>query len=201
MYRRSLELLLVMAIPASLMMGLAADFVVPTVFGEAFLPSIPALQIFAPMFVLTYVAMLSAMCLVLTGRGWTTTIISLSSIAANALLNVLLLRPGQHWLGAGGGGTTAASISVATEVLVVMAMLGVIGSKVFDKKNVVTIAKCFAACAVAIAVHVLLARLGPLRLVVDAIAYSAIVIASGAVRPRELLRTLKDAWATRRARA
>jgi O-antigen/teichoic acid export membrane protein len=201
MYRRSLELLLVIAIPVSLMMGLAADFVIGTIFGRAFLPSIPALQVLAPMFVLTYVAMLSAMTLVLTGRGWTTTIISLSSIAANALLNVALLRPGHRWLGAGGGGTTAAAISVATELLVVVAMLGAIGGKVFDKRNVATIAKCLVGCAVAIAAHAMLARLGPLRLVVDAGAYAAIVIASGAVRPGELLHTLKDAWATRRARA
>lgn len=201
MYRRSLELLLVMAIPVSLMMGLGADFVISTVFGAKFVPAIPALEILAPMFVLTYVAILSATCLVLTGRGWTTTTISLSSIAANAALNVFLLRAGQKWLGTGGGGTTAAAISVATEVLVVIAMLAAIGGNVFDKRSLATVAKCLFGCAVAVGTHLALARLGPLRLIVDAVAYSAIVIATRAVRPGELLGTLKEAWSSRRARS
>lgn len=200
MFRRSLELLLVIAIPVSLLMGLSADLVMGRIFGAKFLPAVWALRILAPMFVLTYLAMLSAMTLVLSGRGWTATGISLASIAANAGLNTLLLRPGLARLGTGGGGTTAAAISVGTEVMVTAAMLAAIGlGNAFDRKNLGVLGKCALGCAIAIGLHVALEGIGGPRLLLALSAYAAIALATRAVRPGELVSALRDAYRRRRA--
>ena len=199
MFRRSAELLLILAIPVSLLMGISADLVMGKVFGEKFLPAVWALRMLAPMFVLTYLAMLGAMTLVLSGRGWTATGISLGSIAANAALNTFLLRPGHERFGTGGGGTTAAAISVTTEVLVTIAMVVAMGARhAFDKKNLSVLAKCALACAAAIGAHVALASIGHARVLVACVVYAIVALATGAVRPAELVAIVRDAWRRRR---
>jgi O-antigen/teichoic acid export membrane protein len=198
MFRRALELLLALAIPVSMVMGLSADVVIRVVFGAAFAPAIPSLEILSPMFVLTYLAMLTATTLILLGRGWSVTLISIGSLLLNALLNLLLLRPALRWLGPGGAGIAASWISVATEVAVALAMIVAIGGRSLDKKNMTVFAKSVGACTVVVAMHVALARIGPLRLLLDMVVYAAIVISTGAVRVGELYAVAKGALSRRK---
>jgi O-antigen/teichoic acid export membrane protein len=197
MLRRSLELLCVISIPISLATGLGADLAIGTIFGPPFVPAALALRVLSPIFVLTYVAMLGSTCLVLTGRGWTATTISILSIFLNATLNQFLLRPGMRLFGHGGGGTTAAALSVFTELVVSCAFLIAMGRGVFDRKNVLILLKCALGCIVAIGCHVLFAPLGAARLIVDVIAYGVVVVVTGAVEPRSFARTIHQAWVTR----
>lgn len=198
MLRRTLELLITLAVPISLTLLVSADVCVPLVFGPKYHPSILALQILAPMFTLTYLAMMSAMCLTLMGRGWTVTVISISSVVLNALLNVLLLRPAVAQFGEGAGGAMAAAISVSTEVLVTAVMLHQIGRRAFDRANVSAGIKSLVAAAVVITADYAMHALGPIRIALDMLIYAVLIVATGAMRPKEILSTIRAAIAARR---
>jgi O-antigen/teichoic acid export membrane protein len=66
--RRSLELVLAIAFPTSLFMALGAQEWVVLLYGPAYAPGGVSLKILASIFVLTYVAILSANALILTGE-------------------------------------------------------------------------------------------------------------------------------------
>lgn len=193
MFRRSLEIVLACAIPVSMLMFLSARLVVARVFGPAFAPAVRALELLSPMFVLTYLAMLSSTCLILQGRSWRVTVISLSSVALNAVLNLTLLRPAVRLFGEGGGGTAAAAISVLTEIVAATAVLASIGRSAFDARLARSLAIAFAACVVALVVDRFLLDIGALRMVVAVAVYAVIVVAAGGVRVRELVELARAA--------
>ena len=71
-----------------------------------------------PIFVVVYVAMLGATAMILLDRSWTVTWVTLASLAANAGLNLLFIRPAWRLWHDGGAGVGAAAVSVTTEALV-----------------------------------------------------------------------------------
>jgi len=101
--RRSLEVILMIAIPASLALGLGADVWVRIVGGPDYAPAALALRILAPVFVLTYVAMICADCLYVEGKSWRVTWVCLGGLVINVTLNATLIRPMLAALGPGGG--------------------------------------------------------------------------------------------------
>jgi hypothetical protein len=86
--------------------------------------------------------------------------------------------------------------------MVTVAMIVTMGvGHAFDRRNLGVFAKCGLACAVAIGVHVSLAGLGPVRVLIACAAYAVVALATGAVRPGDLVATLRDAWRRRRGEA
>lgn len=183
--RRTLEAVLSAAVPVSLLLGLGADVLIPTVFGRAFAPAVGSLRILAPMFILTYAAMVASTALIRLERGWAVTAISLSGLGANALLNFFLIPACWEAFGRGGAGIGAASTLVTTEAAVTALMLIFLGGRAFDRRSVMTLGKTALACLVVIAAHHLMAGLGPARIAADALLYVGLVVAFKAVRIRE----------------
>jgi len=204
MVRRTLELLITLSIPISLMLGLGADVCVRTIFGAKFEPGIDALRILSPMFPLTYMAMLAAITLTLMDRGWTVTIVSVISVGVSAALNFFLLRPALDLLGPGGAGTAAATNSVFTEhqvSITIFTIIAKVGHSVLDRRNVAAGLKSFVAAGITIAADLALRRVTNFhagRLIADGVLYMVLIIVSGALRPRELISTVRAAIAQRR---
>ena len=201
MLRRSIEWVISLSIPISLLMGLGADVWVRYVFGPAFTPAMTSVRVLAPIFVLTYLAMLTATYLIMVKRAWAVTLVSFATLVLNALMNVLLVRWAQRLLGEGGAGATAASISILTEALVVAAFLAIIGKGAFDRRSVLSIGKSLAACLVVAAMDWAIRPLGPARLLLDIALYVALVVSSNALRVREMFDLIVAALAARRGNA
>src|SRR5207244_2840464 len=91
--RRTLEIVLVFAISASIALGLGADVCVAIIGGPEYDPSVLPLRMLAPVFLLTYVGMVCADYLYLCGRSWTVTAACLGGLLLNAALDASLVRP------------------------------------------------------------------------------------------------------------
>ncbi|HEU4642889.1 MAG TPA: flippase [Gemmatimonadaceae bacterium] len=195
--RRSMELILCMAIPVSLFLYLAAGLIVHDVFGPAYEPARRSLEILAPLFVLTYAAMVSATMLIRLERGWAVTWISIAGGIASPLLNLWLIPRCAAAFGHGGAGIGAAITLIVTELGTTAAMTWLLGGRAFDGRSCGVLAKTCAACLVVIAADRLAAPLGAWRLVGDAALYVAIVVAWGALDLRGMVELLRGALARR----
>lgn len=184
--RRTLETVLAFSIPLALAMGLGADVWIGWVYGEAFAPAAAVLRLQAPILALTYVAMVCASVLTVTGQGWRVTRTSVVSMVLNATLNLTLARPFLAWFGTVGGACASALALLTCELVAVTLLAGAVGQRAFDRQSLVRLAKTLAVCAVVTGVHVALAGLGPVRLAVGATLYLLLVFATGAVRLDEL---------------
>jgi len=189
--RRTLEAVLSAAVPVTLLLGLGADVIIPTVFGPAFAPAVGSLRILAPIFILTYVAMVAATVLIRLERGWAVTAISLSGLVVNALLNWLLIPAAWHALGRGGAGVGAAGALVVTETFVTALMLMLLGRRAFDRRSATTLAKTALACLVVAAADHFMAGLGLARVAADALLYAGLVLALKAVRIGEVVDVIR----------
>lgn len=189
--RRSLEVVLMLAVPVSLALFVGADVWIRAVSGPGFEPGAMALRAIAPIFVLTYLAMLCASCLNLLDREWTVTRICLLGLAMNPVLNVALIRPLGHLLGPGGAGVGAALASVGTEAAVCTAMLFVIGRRTVDSRLVSMLLRTGLVCAAVLGLDLLLRPLGAWRVALDAVAYVGLALLVKAVRVDELRSFIK----------
>jgi len=196
--RRSLELVLAIAFPTSLFMALGANEWVTLLYGAAYAPAATSLKVLSSIFVLTYVAILSANVLILTGRAWAQAVISIGGLVANPLLNWLFIPASVKWFGLGGAGIGAAISQLGTEVVVTVAMTALVGRRAFDRRSLSVIARTVAACALVAALDWwLLERAHPaLRLALDAVLYVALVVGSGALKVRELVAFVRTARST-----
>lgn len=207
--RRSLGGVLSLAVPISLFMGLGAELWVKIAFRSAYAASAPALAILSPIFILTYLAMLQATYLSLRGRGWTVTVVSLIGMCVNPIANLLLVPPCMRAYGEGGAGIGASIAMIVTEAVTVGAFYVRVGRIAFDAKNLRTIGLSILAALVAVAVDRAVRTLdafaafrafdasGALRLVGDGVVYAAIVLASGAVKVRDAIDTVRTALRNR----
>ncbi len=182
---RSIRVILMVVLPVSLMLGLGAEVWVKTLFGASFAPATHSLRVLAPMFVLTYVAMVVATCLVLLGRAWAVTGVSFAALALNLALNLVLVPGAMRALGPGFAGSAAATSVIVTELAVMVALLAMVGARAFDRWSVSSIARAVACCVLVVGIDALLRPLGSARLVVDAAAYPALLFSLGAVRVEE----------------
>jgi O-antigen/teichoic acid export membrane protein len=191
--RRSLELILVLGFPVSLLLGVGAEVWMRLAFGAPFVDGALPLRILAPLFLLTYVAMVAGTCLVNLRRAWTLTAISLVGLVINPLLNWALIHLALRAVGSAGGGAACALADVGTEIAVTGVMLYLVGRRAFDRRSLAMIAKTLTVCAGVILVDRLLVQLGPARLMVDALVYTAGVVGTRAVRPHEVLEIARSA--------
>ena len=165
------------------------------------MPGAAALRVLATVFVLTYMAIVYAMTLVMLERAWTLANISLLALFVNAGLNLLFVRYSVRLLGEGGGGTGCALAMLGTELFVVVSMAVSIGQGAFDRRGAAVVGRSLLAAAVACVVHRVLEPIGPARLVADTAVYLVIVIATGALKPREMFDTISVALRNKSAGA
>lgn len=196
--RRVLEALTAVTAPAGLFLALGADLWVRLAFGADYGPSAISLRALAPLFVVWYLDILLCMPLVIQGRGWLLTAISLGAIVANALTAIVLVPYVAVRVGPGGAGLGMAMALVLKELLVTLGFLAIVGAKLIDRRRRLTLGATAVAALGTTAAHLALAPLGHWRLLVDLVVYVALVIVIGAVRPRELLLLGRELIASRR---
>lgn len=187
--RRTLEACLAVTLPIMLALGLGAELWIELLYGEAFALGAFPLRILSPLFVLTYMAMVSSTWLTLANQAWTVTFTSVTGMLVNPLLNALLVGPCLRLWGPSGGAAGSALSMVATEALVVSLMLSRMGRRSVDRRTLVMLGKTLAVCAAVLALDALLPeglRPAP-RLALEATVYVVLVLATGAVKPAEIL--------------
>ncbi|GMU60403.1 MAG: hypothetical protein AMXMBFR34_21660 [Myxococcaceae bacterium] len=197
--RRTLEVVLTFAFPASLAILVGADLWVQVLLGGPYAPSAWALSILGPSFLLTYVATIVATALNLSGGEWTVTVTSVLGLVLNPLLVFGLVALSQGW-GVGGGGAACAWAAILTEVVVLAGMLWRTGREAVDARLVKMVVKSALACAVVVAVdRLVFFGWGHPRVAVDLALYGVLVLASGALSPRETVAFLRTVRAQRSA--
>jgi O-antigen/teichoic acid export membrane protein len=184
--RRAMELILITAIPITLFLALGADVIVDIVFGAPFAPAARSLRVLAPMFVLTYAAIVSASILVRLERGWAVTFISISGMVVTPLLDLLLIPRFVAAFGRGGGGIGAATALMITEIYTTVILTWLLGDRAFDRRSVVVLYKTLAICGVVVLLNYVLSPLRGWRLLVDGAVYIFLVVAWKAADLRAL---------------
>jgi O-antigen/teichoic acid export membrane protein len=192
--RRVLEMILAIAIPAGLAVGIGADLWIGVLFGSAFEPATTALRILSVVFVVTYVGMVSSITLMLLNRGWALTAIALGGMSVNFILNLLLIRTSIAFFGPGGGGIACATAMLGTEIVVTTAMLILVGGRAFDGRTLMVTAKLAIAAGAVVLLDRALTALGPARLLLDAAAYLFLVALMRAVAFREIAGLVRSAF-------
>jgi O-antigen/teichoic acid export membrane protein len=196
--RATNEVVLMAAIPVSLLVVLGASDWVRLLFGAAFAPAAAALRILAGTFVLTHVGIVYGSRLIMLGRAWTLTGIGVGGLALNGLLNVLLVRPAMKQLGDGGGGVGCAIALLLTEVVVTGVTVSIAGRRALDRSTVATVVKSSAVALLVVAIDRVGASLGVFRLAADALAYVILAMCVGALRALELTAVVRTAFRARR---
>lgn len=184
--RRSIEAILLAILPISLLMGVGADVWIPLLFGRAFVPAAVSLQVLAPIFVFTYLAMISATILMLRERAWTVAAIQITGLVLNPTLNLILVPWAARRLGPGGAGAGAATALLITEASVAIGLTFTVGRRAFDRASVRAIGKAILCCAAVVIADRALRPLGPARLALDLILYVALALGTGAVKARDV---------------
>jgi O-antigen/teichoic acid export membrane protein len=200
--RRSLELIMSLAIPVSLMLILGADLWVGTILGPKFAPAAMAMRILSCTHVLMYLSIVCMCALTMLNRAWHATAVFGVGVVLSPLCNLLFIRPGLELFGPGGGGTACALATLVTELVVSFALFSLVGRRAFDRRLVTVVLKSLAiASGVLAADHWLFPHLGFARLFIGAAEYSVLVLLTGAVVPSELLGWGRIALEKGRARA
>jgi len=189
--RGAIRAVMMVVIPIMLLIGVGADVWVRCLFGEAFAPATLSLRILAPQLVLTYLAMIAAMCLPLLNRAWGITAISLAGLVVDPIFNAVLVPRAARWLGPGGASAGAATAEVLAESVVTAALLVSIGARAFDRASLSSIGKAILCSVLVIGADALLRPLGPMRLALDAALYVALAFSLGAVRVEDGRRAIE----------
>jgi len=185
-FRRCLEGIVVAIIPITVLISAGADILVRFAFRAAYLPAATGLSILSLVFIMTYMNMMFAMNLIVTGRGWSVTVISICSVFVSATLNLLFVPLGRHLLGEGGECAGAAASVIGSEAFVVIAMLTRFETLPLDARNLATGGKSVAIGALILILNHYIRGLGPVRLVLEALLYVALAFVLRVVRVREL---------------
>ena len=188
MVRRSLEIILSLAIPVSLMMLLGADLWIRVLFGRAFTPAAASLRILAVGTVLMYVSIVAAYALAVLSYTWRMSLVFVGGMIVSPTCNFLFIRWMSNADSPGAGGSACALATLVTEVAIVTSLLTLLGKRCFDRRLVSATFKSLAIAAAIVGLDSWLFKsLGLFRLVIDAALYAAAVMMTGAIRIREMI--------------
>jgi len=202
--KRSLELVLTVAIPISLALGLGSDVLIRLMLGEAYMPATLALRLLSPVYLFIYVSIISAVVLQLEDRAWTLAMMSLVGLFVNLVANLFVIGPAIDRFGASYGGAACALVQILTEAGVAIAMVTMMGRRSLDARTGTMLLKTAVVCAAVIGLDFTLRQQLPslpglLRMVLNGIAYVAGVVVTGAVSPREMLAFARQAFRRKKA--
>lgn len=190
--RRTIEGLLVLVIPLTLLTGLGADRWIRLAFHSAYDEAAMSLRVLAFGFILIYLAMALSTLLIMTGHSWSVSMISLASVPCRPVLVFLLAVPCARHFGPGGGALGAGIAEIATSVGIVAAHFIPIGARALDRRLLTVGGKSMLVAAVVIALdRTILRHLGWSRLALDTVAYVVLALAIGAVKIGEMIRVIK----------
>jgi hypothetical protein len=129
--------------------------------------------------------------LVIVGRGWSVTVISICAVFITGGLMLVFVPLGRHLLGEGGECAGASSAIIGSEICVLIAMISRFHTFPFDERNVRVFAKSAAIGAGVLILDRFLRPIGAIRLAIDATLYAALAFVLGVVRPDDLKRAVR----------
>lgn len=202
MLRRCIEALVLVIAPITVFISVSSDVLIKLAFGEKYAPAAAGLSILSLVFAVTYVNMILSSALVVLGKSWPVTIISLAAIVLMTGFMVVFVPIGRAIFHVGGECAGAALAVISNESCVVIALMSRFTTSPFDPRNLRTIAKTAAVAAIVIATDRVLRPLGPMRLGVDVALYGTLALLlrlvriSDARRVIDLLRSRREEAAT-----
>lgn len=161
--RRAIEAIMVLSIPSTLFIGLGADLWMRVAFGSEFENGAPALMMLAPTFVFTYLTILYANALILLGRSWTLTFVSILKLAVLPAAIVVVV-PFAKDLGPGHAGTGTALAVVITELLLSVVLGKNVGARALDRRSIRVVLRSTGVAGAIFALHLLVPQAGHWRL-------------------------------------
>jgi O-antigen/teichoic acid export membrane protein len=185
-FRRCLEGIVVAIIPLTVLISAGSDVLVRVAFGPKYEPAHTGLSILSLVFIMTYMNMMLAMNLIVMRRGWSVTIISVSSVFITASLMFVFVPLGRHLIGEGGECAGAAAAVITSEACVLTAMLTRCKTFPLDARNLSVFGKSIGIGAAILIVDRYLRFLGAVRLPIEAVAYVALALTFRVVRIGEL---------------
>lgn len=197
--KRSLELVLTVAIPISFALCIGADVLIRIMIGDAYAPATLALRLLSPVYLFIYVSIISAVVLQLEEKAWTLAVMSLVGLFVNVIANLVLIGPAIDRYGASFGGAACALVQILTEAGVAITMVAMMGRRSLDGRTLKMVVKTAVVCAGVLALDLTLRDRVPqlpglLRMVINGLAYLTGVIATGAVNPGEMLAFARQAF-------
>lgn len=199
--RRAILTIVPIVMPISLLMDANADLWVPDLFGSSYEPATLSLRLLAPVFIVTYLAMMTATCLLLVDRAWTVTFVSIAGLIVNPVLVLAFVPRAIASFGDGGAGAGAAAALLLTELLVTAALMTSLGKVVFDRPTLSSLGKAALGYVAMIALDRALTPLGPVRLLFVTLTYVAFLLAVGSVKVAEIRTMARFVMLQRQAHA
>jgi O-antigen/teichoic acid export membrane protein len=193
-FRRCLEGIVVAIVPLTVLISAGSDVMIRLAFGAKYAPAHTALSILSLVFVMTYMNTMFAMNLVVMGRGWSVTVISIGSVFITAALMFLFVPLGRHLVGEGGESAGAAASVIGSEACVLVAMLSRFHDSPLDGRNIRVFSKSLVLGLVVLLVDRKLRWFGSARLAIDAALYVSVALAIGVVRIKDLRQVFHLLW-------
>ncbi|MCL2449261.1 MAG: oligosaccharide flippase family protein [Polyangiaceae bacterium] len=189
--RRVIEGLVVIIVPITVLISAGSDFLVRIAFGWKYAPASLGLSILSLVFVMTYIDMMLAMALIISGRGWSVTVLSIGAVLLTSALMFIFVPLGRRVFGEGGECAGAAMSVIASEVFTLGAMLTRFPQFPLDGRDLRVLGKSVALGMAILAMDHGLRPIGPARLVVDAFVYAGAALATGVVRVKEVFAAVR----------
>jgi len=190
-FRRCIEGLVVAIVPITVLLSAGSDVLIHVAFGDKYAPARTGLSMLSLVFVMTYMNTTLALALIIMRRGWSVTLISVGAVFVTAMLMIVLVPLGRHFLGEGGECAGAATSVIGSETCVLIAMLTRFRDFPLDARNIRVLGKSVALGLAILVVDRQLRSLGAARLGVDAALYVVVALTIGVVRLDDLGRVIR----------
>lgn len=197
--RGAVRLIVVLGTLISLIIMLHAQTMVDHAFGPGFSESAISLQMLAPMFTLTYLAVLGAQHLIQLNRIWTMIKVSVTALIINPLLNGPLIYAGFK-MGPGWAGGLSAFASICTEGANAAITFIILGSAAVDRNFWLVLAKTLGICGIVTGLHIVLDSWGAWRIPLEATLYLALAAVLKALPVADLWKTVMDMVGSKKKR-
>ena len=182
----ALRIALLVGVPLGVLFHVGAAVCLETLFGTAYLPAAPVLQVMAPTVALTYMSTVCAIALIQRGHTWRVAAVSLAGVLATVAFTAVLVPWGARVLGPAGGAQGAAWAELSTEAVVTI-MLATLSRHYWADSKLL---RTTAALAGGVAAVALLVRLAPLSdvsaVVASFVVFAATFLAIGGVDRADL---------------
>ncbi|MGA2449808.1 MAG: oligosaccharide flippase family protein [Polyangiaceae bacterium] len=197
--RRCIEALIVLIAPITICISVGSELWIKLAFGIKYAPAAIGLSILSLQFVITYLNIVLSSGLIILGRSWSTTIISLVAILSMTLFMLVFVPIGRALFGTGTGGECAgaAMAAIANELCVIVAMITRFDVTPIDRRNVAALTKLALLSFMILVLNRLAYRIGFVRIPIDMALYIALMFATRVVRVSDVRRALRIVQARR----
>jgi O-antigen/teichoic acid export membrane protein len=180
--RRAIEALIITIAPVTVFISSSSEIAIRLAFGERYAPAATGLSILSLVFSVTYLNMILSSSLIVLGKSWPVTLISLASIVTMAGFMLVFVPLGRALFHTGGECAGAGMAFIANEACVVVALQSRFPIPPLDSRNIAVLTKTVALSATVLVLDRLIHGFGPIRLVLDMTFYVAAALTLRIVR-------------------